>query len=333
MKTRIIAILLSVTMLVTSFAVSLNVTSAAVFHKQAAYSVRAVKKVKSVTLAQTKFVYSGKQCTPAVMAEDSTGNLLIEGVDYELYYSAGRTAPGKYAVKVVFQGDYKGSATRYFTIRPRTASGLRIAVASPNAMKLVWKAQTEASGYTVQYYNVKYKRWMFYRNVQTNMIVAKNLNSFTTYHFRVCAYTKSFGQVYYGAFAAVKGMTTPPAVRAVSLTSITKNANVSPPIWYHYVKWTKASGNVAGYQLQFGMPDGWYTGVSQDWFLTKAVKGSGKTSLMFLGSGYGDDVVMARVRTYCIKGGKYYFGPWSNVAYDQYLEAKLISEGHDPGWH
>lgn len=304
MKKRAIAVLLAVSVLIGVFALPFGITGAA---KQ--------PTVKSVTLSKTAYKYNAKVITPGVVAIDTAGKKLVKGTDYKVSYSAGRKLPGKYSVKVVYMGKYKGSCVRTFVINPANISGLRIASASSTALKIQWKKRPEASGYMLQYYNTKTKKWTNYRKTNSTSTVSKNLKVFTSYKFRVRAYKSVNGKVYYGAYSVVTGTTNPPSVRAISLRNVVTDKSTTPPTAHHAIKWNKAKITVTGYQVQYGMPKGWYGDMPAKWFGKKTVKGTNKTVLNIPIDGYGDDLGMARVRTYCTKAGKTYYSAWSNIVY------------------
>ena len=80
-----------------------------------------VKKVASVKLAKTSYVYDGKVKKPAVVAKNNKGEK-IASKDYTVKYAAGCKNVGTYTVKVNFKGDYKGTFTKTFNINPKGTS-------------------------------------------------------------------------------------------------------------------------------------------------------------------------------------------------------------------
>ena len=300
MKKRAIALLLAISVIIGVF----GITGAA-----------QQPKVKSVKLSTTVYKYNGKVRAPVVTVINTAGKKLLDGTDYNVKYCAGRKLPGTYAVKITFIGKYTGTCVRAFVIKPANVGAFRVAASSPTALKMQWKARGEANGYELQYYSQKTKKWTHYCKTTATSIVAKNLKSFTKYKFRICAYSVVKGKVYYGAFTALNGLTKPPAVRATSLRNIITDNSTVPPVSYHRVKWGKATSKVTGYQIQFGMPEGWYPGMSAKWLALKAVKGTNRNYFDLKVDGYGDDIGMARVRTFCTASGKTYYSSWSNIVY------------------
>ena len=268
----------------------------------------------SAGLATSSFVANGSAMKPTVKLIDTKGNILTYGKDYTLKYS-NNIYPGKATVQIVGMGNYYGSITKAFIIKPAQIKGLQLSAKSTNALKFTWTKQGGVNGYYVQFYNPKYKKWVKYKwiTTNTNVLLATKLNTAATYYFRVCSYRIINGKYYYGAFTAVKGATTLPTVAVVKMGN--KVDHVRQKAW-HVIAWKQPAGTFTGYQVQYGMPEGFITGFPAQWFGVKAVNGKSKT-VYYLPTPYAssDDVGMARVRTYYIKGGKIYYGAWSAIAY------------------
>jgi hypothetical protein len=73
-----------------------------------------------VVLEESEFVYTGEAYTPAVTVADN-GKTLAEGVDYTVSYENNVNA-GKASVILTGMGDYAGSVTKTFEIKPRSLS-------------------------------------------------------------------------------------------------------------------------------------------------------------------------------------------------------------------
>lgn len=104
-------------------------------------------KISNIDLSTTYYNYDGKSHTPAVTVKDSSGKALVRDKDYTLSYTGGRTAVGKYQVKVTFKGNYSGSTTKYFYIRPKSTA-ISSVKASSNGFTVQWNKQTSnTNGY------------------------------------------------------------------------------------------------------------------------------------------------------------------------------------------
>jgi hypothetical protein len=73
-----------------------------------------------VALEESEYVYTGEAYTPAVTVADN-GKTLAEGVDYTVSYENNVNA-GKASVILTGMGDYAGSVTKTFEIKPRSLS-------------------------------------------------------------------------------------------------------------------------------------------------------------------------------------------------------------------
>ncbi|MCM1286486.1 MAG: CAP domain-containing protein [Acetobacter sp.] len=105
---------------------------------------------KTVTLSATSFTYDGKVKKPVVTVKDSKGNK-ISSSNYTVSYAKGRKAVGKYNVTVKFKGNYTGTITKSFTIKPKSTSISKL-TAGKKKMTVKWKKQaSQTTGYEIQY--------------------------------------------------------------------------------------------------------------------------------------------------------------------------------------
>ena len=74
-----------------------------------------VKKIKRVTLSQTRYKYDGKTKTPKVTVKDSDGKI-ISSKYYKVTYPKARKKAGTYTVKIKFSGRYKGTVSKKYRI-------------------------------------------------------------------------------------------------------------------------------------------------------------------------------------------------------------------------
>ena len=116
-----------------------------------AVSTTVIPKASSIKLSATSYTYDGKVKTPAVTVKDSKGKTLKKNTDYTVSYASGRKSVGKYAVKITFKGNYSGTKTLYFYIKPKTTSISSITAGSKK-FTVKWKKQaTQTNGYQIQY--------------------------------------------------------------------------------------------------------------------------------------------------------------------------------------
>ena len=171
-----------------------------------------VKKVASVKLAKTSYVYDGKVKKPAVVAKNNKGEK-ITSKDYTVKYAAGCKNVGTYTVKVTFKGDYKGTFTKTFNINPKGTSLSKVKAAR-KSFSATWKKQSkQTSGYQLQYStNKKFAKSVKTSTISKNTTVkktVKKLSAKKTYYVRVRTYKtvkvgKKSVKIYSGWSAAKK---------------------------------------------------------------------------------------------------------------------------------
>ena len=155
---------------------------------------------KNVRLSKTKYEYDGKVKSPAVIVKDNSGRRLVKGRDYDVYAQSGRRNVGIYKVKVVFKGNYKGSAVKTLTIIPARTTITGIANKS-NGIKIAWKQRkaANATGYIV-YRSVNggaYKAIKVIRSTRTTAFTDTGANSWwDTYSYKVVVYKNLGGKTY-----------------------------------------------------------------------------------------------------------------------------------------
>ncbi len=67
-------------------------------------------------LSAEEYAYTGSSIGPGVTVTDDTGRKLVYKTDYTLTYDQGRIEPGRYQIKVNYQGNYSGWDLLFFTI-------------------------------------------------------------------------------------------------------------------------------------------------------------------------------------------------------------------------
>lgn len=174
-------------------------------------SKKVIPKVSSVKLANTKFIYNNNVKKPAVEVKDSTGKKLIKGTDYTVRYASGRKNVGKYAVKITFKGNYSGTKTLYFTIKPKGTSISSLTAGSKKFTVKWYKRTAQVTGYQVQY-----SRYKSFSN-PTTLTVTKNSTTQKTktklkakqrYYVRVRTYKVVNGTKYYSSWSDYKSVIT-----------------------------------------------------------------------------------------------------------------------------
>ena len=123
---------------------------------------------KTVSLSRTSYVYDGKAKKPSVTVRDSKGNKIAKS-NYTVAYSANKNV-GKGKVTVKFKGNYKGTLTKTFSIRPKATSVSKLTPKS-KGFTVQWKKQSaQISGYELQYSTSS----KFTRSTTKTQSIAKN---------------------------------------------------------------------------------------------------------------------------------------------------------------
>lgn len=105
---------------------------------------------KTVSLSTTSYTYDGKVKKPSITVKDSNGKKIASS-NYTVTWSSGRKNVGEYSVKIKFKGNYTGTVTKTFTIKPK-ATSLTSVTAGTKAFTAKWKKQgTQTSGYQISY--------------------------------------------------------------------------------------------------------------------------------------------------------------------------------------
>lgn len=204
--------------------------------------VKAINKVKSVTLSKTDYTYSGKQKTPTVTVTDNKGAKLVEGTDYTVkFLQSTRKNPGYYEVQVIFMGDYSGTKTLGFTIAPNKTTGLKATKTTTTTVTLSWDKMKGASGYVVYKYYPSTKTYKKLKTVTGTTLTVKDRKSGTKYYYAVKAYTNSETGKIYGSYSKVLTTSTKPSKPTITLKAGIDKATVS---------WKKVSG-ASGYEIQY----------------------------------------------------------------------------------
>lgn len=205
-----------------------------------AQNTKTVKKIGSVALSATSYVFNSKTKTPSVTVKNSSGSALKSGVDYTVNYEAGRINPGRYTVKVTFKGKYSGTKKLSFTIKPQVTNKIS-ASQTTNSVTLKWNKVTGATGYTIYQYNEKTKKWVTVKTLTATSLTVKNLKAGTVYKFKIKAYKNDEGTIS-GAASGIFTTATKPATPKITKLTTTKGKAT--------LNWSNVSGE-SGYEVYY----------------------------------------------------------------------------------
>lgn len=115
------------------------------------FAEKATAKDITASLSTTYYNYDGKSHTPAVTVKNTAGKTLVRNKDYKLTYSSDRKSVGKYSVKITLIGNYTGSKTLNFYIRPKPTTITKVS-SGKKSFTVWWKKQTsKTDGYQIQF--------------------------------------------------------------------------------------------------------------------------------------------------------------------------------------
>ena len=162
----------------------------------------------SVSLSIATYSFDGKVKTPSVTVKLGS-TALRKGIDYVVSYSNNKNV-GKATVVITGKGLYAGTITRTFVINPAKQSIQKL-TAKSKGFYIDYAAKGHATGYEIQYAtNSSFsgaKKTVITSN-KTDKVTVSKLSGNKKYYVRVRTYTTVNGIKYYGAWSAVKTVTT-----------------------------------------------------------------------------------------------------------------------------
>ena len=175
-----------------------------------------VKSIKTANNDITKASVSGistKAFTGKAITQNVTvkvGNTVLKnGTDYTVSYSNNKKV-GKATVKITGKGKYGGVITKTFKINPAKQEIQKL-TAKSKAFFVDWAQKGSATGYEIQYAtNSKFTgaKKVTITNNKTDKTTVSKLSANKKYYVRVRSYTTVGGTKYYGAWSAIKNVTT-----------------------------------------------------------------------------------------------------------------------------
>lgn len=162
----------------------------------------------TVSLSIATYTFDGKVKTPSVTVKLGS-TALRKGIDYVVSYSNKKNV-GKATVVITGKGLYAGTITRTFVINPAKQEIQKL-TAKSKGFYIDYAAKGHATGYEIQYAtNSSFsgaKKTVITSN-KTDKVTVSKLSGNKKYYVRVRTYTTVNGIKYYGAWSAVKTVTT-----------------------------------------------------------------------------------------------------------------------------
>lgn len=200
-------------------------------------------KDATVTLTNSKVIYTGKAVTPAVTVK--TGDVTLkENKDYKLTY-ANNKGVGTAEVTVTGIGNYTDSVNTTFQITVGTTALKSSSVY--NAVNLTWGKVVGASGYKIYRSTSKDSGFSAVKTIKSASTVSYTDSKVTfnkTYYYKVRAYKTSGDKTVFGEYTPVikqKVMVGTPTVKSTKSASTTTYNAVT-------VNWAKVNG-ANGYKI------------------------------------------------------------------------------------
>ena len=165
-------------------------------------STETIYSPETIKLSSNKYTYNGKVRTPSITVTDAKGKKLVKDRDYTVFYESGRKNPGRYTVKIKFKGNYTGTKSLTFVIKPKTPASLS-AKKTTSSITLSWGKVTGASGYRIYKYNTSTKKYEALKDVSGTSYKIKGLTADTTYKFKVRAYKNDADGTIWGSYSGV----------------------------------------------------------------------------------------------------------------------------------
>ena len=162
----------------------------------------------TVSLSIATYTFDGKVKTPSVTVKLGS-TALRNGIDYVVSYSNNKNV-GKATVVITGKGLYAGTITRTFVINPAKQEIQKL-TAKSKGFYIDYAAKGHATGYEIQYatnFSFSGAKKTVITSNKTDKVTVSKLSGNKKYYVRVRTYTTVNGIKYYGAWSAVKTVTT-----------------------------------------------------------------------------------------------------------------------------
>ena len=158
--------------------------------------------------------YTGSGITPEPKLTYN-GKKLKKDVDYRLTYQNNKSV-GTATITATGMGDYKGTKSTTFKIRPKTVTSFKMKAASKQ-ITLSWAKNSLATGYQIYQTDTlsgTYKKVKTITSNATTTWKQSSLKENREYFYRIRAYTKVNGTNYYSAYTYLTAATLPGGKKA-----------------------------------------------------------------------------------------------------------------------
>ncbi len=176
--------------------------------KSLTFKIKPVSVSKcSLKLSKTSYTYSGKAKKPSVTVKNASGTTLKKDTHYTVSYAKGRKNVGSYKVTIKMKGNYSGTKTLTFKIKPKATKISKLTAKSKSLKVVVSKQSKQVTGYEIQYSTSKKftsAKKLTIKSYKTTSATIKKLKAKKTYYVRVRTY-KTVGKTkYYSSWSSYK---------------------------------------------------------------------------------------------------------------------------------
>jgi len=173
------------------------------------FGTEVIKPVGEITLSYYVYTYNGKVHKPNVTVKASNGDV-IPASNYTVSYPSGCKNVGTYTIKITFKGEYKGTKTVTYKIKPAKASIKSLSSRSKGFYVKWSKVSKQISGYQIQY-STSSDFSSGSKTVNASWkSVSKTISKLSRkkYYVRVRVYKTVNGVKYYSDWSSVKSVKT-----------------------------------------------------------------------------------------------------------------------------
>ncbi len=170
--------------------------------KQISITKAEVSKVKNA-------VYTGSKIKPAVSLSYK-GSKLKNKTDYTIQYKDNKK-PGKATITITGMGEYKGTQTISFIIKPGKPSRVTASDKADTYMTINWECDENATGYQIYRADSVDGTYKRIKTITDNKITSyknKSLEPGKYYYYKIRSYVLVDGRKYYSEFSDVSGLYT-----------------------------------------------------------------------------------------------------------------------------
>lgn len=168
-----------------------------------------IRKIKTVSLSTTSYIYDGKVKKPAVTVKNSSGKK-ADSSYYTVSYKNNKLV-GTATVTIKLKGNYSGTVTRTFKILPQKVTNLKVTSASRGFTAKWKKVTSQVTGYQIRYSTSSKFSSAKYLWITKNTVTSKKVSKLSgkkRYYVQIRSYKTVNGTKYYSPWSGSVKVTT-----------------------------------------------------------------------------------------------------------------------------